>query len=518
VKPLRALFVTFLTLSAFGGGASPVAARFVDASSMTLTASIDTIPVQQGECGEDTSLVYAVALSDGDLAFMDLPYYPDDPADEMYQRGRAALSGGDFQEAANIFAEVIRKYPKSSYVPDATYWQAYALFNMGEENYQRALKLLDTHLSKYPKASTRKHAQDLRSRVVAALAESGDPSATQEVRKNVSQTQRSCEEQVSESAAALVALQNMAPDSVIGPLKKLFARRDKCSLLLRRQAITIVPAGSEVMNDLIVEVAATDPDPEVRSSAYAMLSQIPSTASIEVLGNVLKTAPDDARKEEALNSLASNRNATARKMIRDFIMDADQPEELRGKAIQSLATPPYAQPYFGEASVDETARVAEILKENGALLRETYPKLKADGLKKGLVLGLISLGGAENRKVVFDVIASKTEPIDYRRELLTNITYSLGDNQLLDTHPKPFASADDLVPLYDRLSDRSMRETLIGIFAAHSDETAPFEKLASIALKEPNKNLRGVAITGLANSKNPKAAAVLSEIVNQQKP
>jgi hypothetical protein len=336
-------------------------------------------------------------------------------------------------------------------------------------------------------------------------------------------TAKTCEEQATERTSALVALQNMDPNAALAPLKTLFASRDKCSGLIRRQAISLLAANgvlaannSDAMNDLIVHIAATDPDAEVRSSAYAMLSQIPTSASIEVLSGVLMGAPDDARRQEALTALASNKSSAARKVIHDFVLNDSGPEEIRGAAIEALAHPTYAQAYMmGTPSVDEMSRLTEILKENGSLLRDIYPKLRSEGLKKSLLNGLISLGGPDNKKMVLDVIASKSEPLDMRRELFNNVISNLGD-QGSETQPRPFATVDDLAGVYDRMSDRQMRESLVGLFASHSTENLAFEKLASIARSDKDKELRRVAIEGLANSKNAKAAAVLSDIVNQQ--
>ena len=58
------------------------------------------------------------------------------------------------------------------------------------------------------------------------------------------------------------------------------------------------------MDQLIITIATTDPDPEVRGSAWAMLSQIPTEASVDALAGVLRTAPDDSWKDQALQSHA----------------------------------------------------------------------------------------------------------------------------------------------------------------------------------------------------------------------
>ena len=58
-----------------------------------------------------------------------------------------------------------------------------------------------------------------------------------------------------------------------------------------------------------------------------------------------------------------------------------------------------------------------------------------------------------------------------------------------------------------------MRESLLETLANRPEEAA-FDKVAWIARGDRDKSLRTVAIQALSASKNPKAAAVLAEIVN----
>jgi hypothetical protein len=62
------------------------------------------------------------------------------------------------------------------------------------------------------------------------------------------------------------------------------------------------------------------------------------------------------------------------------------------------------------------------------------------------------------------------------------------------------APTSDLVSLYDSISDRSIRDRLVNIFADRGDKTAR-EKLRSIATGDPDEDLRRRATRKLTDSR-----------------
>jgi len=66
-----------------------------------------------------------------------------DPGDSLYRSARRLLNGGRYDDAATAFADLIKRYPRSNYTPDAYYWQAFALYKTGDAaNYRSARTLL----------------------------------------------------------------------------------------------------------------------------------------------------------------------------------------------------------------------------------------------------------------------------------------------------------------------------------------------------------------------------------------
>jgi TolA-binding protein len=56
-----------------------------------------------------------------------------DPADSIYRLARETLNRRDYRGAADLFAQIPARFPRSGYAGDALYWQAFALYRAGGE-------------------------------------------------------------------------------------------------------------------------------------------------------------------------------------------------------------------------------------------------------------------------------------------------------------------------------------------------------------------------------------------------
>ena len=105
-----------------------------------------------------------------------------DPADSLYKAARSALNKRQYKTAADLFRQVRSRYPRSAYVPDTYYYEAFALYRTGSNaDLRQASSLLETQQSKYPKAATSGDARALMSRIDAQLAKKGDAEAAERV-------------------------------------------------------------------------------------------------------------------------------------------------------------------------------------------------------------------------------------------------------------------------------------------------------------------------------------------------
>ncbi len=101
-----------------------------------------------------------------------------DPADSLYRAARQALDRRDYTRAAELFARVPSRFPRSAYAGDAYYWNAFALYRVGgTSQLHAALDALDAQRATHPKAATRGDAQALERRIEGELARRGDQDA-----------------------------------------------------------------------------------------------------------------------------------------------------------------------------------------------------------------------------------------------------------------------------------------------------------------------------------------------------
>ena len=73
---------------------------------------------------------------------------------------------------------------------------------------------------------------------------------------------------------------------------------------------------------------------------------------------------------------------------------------------------------------------------------------------------------------------------------------------------------NDFTALYDKVSDREMKEQIIFAYSQRKEPGA-VDKLMDIARKDTDKELRGKAIFWLSQTKDPRVAKFLEELIIQ---
>src|SRR5690348_7815138 len=135
--------------------------------------------------GRSLPLGLAVAADSGTPATESRPPQPwlqGDQADSLYRAAREALDRRDYRAAAELFAQLPDRYPRSSYAADAYYWRAFSLYRVGGTTQLRlALRSLDLQNDRFPKAATKGDAKALTRRIQGELARLGDPVAAAQV-------------------------------------------------------------------------------------------------------------------------------------------------------------------------------------------------------------------------------------------------------------------------------------------------------------------------------------------------
>ena len=419
----------------------------------------------------------------------------DDPADSLYRAARELLNRGHYREAAAAFADLARRYPSSTYTPDAYYWQAFSLYKTGDSaRLKQARTVLEYQRDHYPQTRTRGDAEALYAQVQGALAQQGDPQAVEYVRAHAAQVDSSraastgggCpngDDDDDPRIAALNALLQMDADRAVPILKRVLERRDSCSVALRRKAVFIISQQeTPETEDILLGTARNDPDEDVREQAVFWLSQVGSAKATVALDSILLNSTNADLQDKAVFALSQIDSPEAGRMLRDYAERASAPEEVREKAIFWLSQQ-------GDGA-------------NAAYLRSLYGRLDNEDLKEKVLFSISQIGGADNTNWLMDLAANEQEGIELRKKAL----FWAGQSDDV--------SLERLTGLYDRLKNRDMKEQMIFVYSQRN-EGAALDKLIDIAKHEPDPELRKKAIFWIGQSHDPKAAQYLQEVVSQ---
>jgi len=512
--PVLAMAASNLQMAAYSLSAAPVAFAAPAFGDLQMAAySLAAAPV---------AFAAPMFFWDGDEdEAVSEPRWPDsaqaDVADSLWRVARQALNQNQYDRAAELFRSIRDKYPRSTYVPNTYYWQAFALYRAGsDDNLRAARTALQTQADRYPKATTSRDARVLLRRVQGELARHGDSDAAEDVSREAEtaapvvatspgvpgaamgpvgapmaigapgrQHGGSCDDDDDDMRiAALNAVLQMDADRAVPLLKSVLARRDAGSTCLRRKAVFLL---SQKKTDetarILLDIVRNDPDQEVREQAVFWLSQVPGDETVAALDSILRdprTPPEI--QEKAIFALSQHRSARAAEILRDFAARRDANTDLREKAIF----------WIGQSRSPANAQ----------FLKDLYAKVENDDLKDKIIFSLSQMGGADNYRWLMDIALNQKEDIEIRKKAL----FWAGQGHNVDVA--------DLVKLYDSMSDREMKDQLIFVYSQRREDAA-LDKLFQIGKNDPDRELRKKAIFWIGQSRSPRAVQYLQDLINQ---
>jgi len=422
-----------------------------------------------------------------------------DPADSLYRRAREALNRRNYTQAAGLFKTVTDRYPKSPSAPSAMYFRAFSLYQTGSLDKLRESRDVLTALTKnYPNADLA-DARSLGTRVCGELARRGDADCAAEIaekadpRRNASSSQSSRSSSQSttcsdsdddERVVALNALMQMDSDRAMPILKRVLERRDACSYVLRRKAVWLISQkGGDEAADILVQTAKSDPDRETREQAIFWLGQVHSERAITLLEDVLKNSTDREIKDKAIFALSQQNSPRAAKTLRDFAENEREDMELREQAIF----------WLGQKHSEE----------NATYLKGLYTRVKTDGLKDKIIFSLSQQRGFGNAEWIMNIALDPKESIEMRKQAL----FWAGQNG--------GASTESFVTLYDKMTDREIKEQLIFVFSQRGRDAKAIDKLMDIAKTDKDRELRSKAVFWLGQSRDPRAVKYLEDLISK---
>lgn len=440
-----------------------------------------------------------------------------DSGESLYRRARDYLSEGEYVRAAELFAQVRARYPKSAYAADAYYWEAFALSRDGSNSrLRRAVSLLDAQAKEHASALTvtSGEARTLATRLKGQLARTGDADAAADVVANATRVERDAardarnvareaaragsagrrtsdtppgckNEEDDDRIEALNALMQMNAEQAMPILKKVLERRDQCSELLRRKAVFLISQKrTDEAADILLKTAKSDPDEETRSQAVFWLSQVSGEKAEEFLLGIIRDSKDEAVQERALFSLSQRKSERAQQAMRDFATRSDVSPQLRERAIF----------WVGQRRTEENAK----------FLREAFAKADNDEVRERILFSLAQMKGMGNDTFILDQAANPKLSIGVRKQAL------------FWASQQGMVSTAQLSSIYDKNADLEMREQVVFVLSQRGNrDPGAVDKLLEIAKTEKNPDLRKRAIFWLGQSKDPRAAKLLQELIER---
>jgi TolA-binding protein len=433
------------------------------------------------------------------------PWDAQDPADSLYREGRKALSGDAYRRAAELFRQIRERYPKSGYAPDAPYWEAFALQRLGgDANLRAAREALAVQQREHPKAATRGDAASLGTRIDGMLGRRDAAVATTLMGRASRAADDGCPKD-DERIDALNAVTQMDPEQAMPILKKVLARREACTQQLRRTAVWLVASRKQPESaSILMNVAKSDPDAGVREQAVFWMANVPTEEATSMLVDLARGGDDLELRKRAVYALSRSKSPKAAATLREIALDAKEPEALRGDALNWYIS-------SGALGTGDDAL---------AFLKEAYGRAESSSFKMRVLSVMASRRSDEARTHLVNVALNERESLDVRRSAVALISSrgmtartegrSTGNYQLYTEQADEGVKA--LVAVYERATDLDIRRTaLIGL--AESRNETGLTKLIDVARSEKQTELRKVAITSLSRSKDPRALAVLQEII-----
>jgi HEAT repeat protein len=421
---------------------------------------------------------------------------PADSADSLWRQGRNAISDEDWRVAQRVFARIHDNYPKSAYAADSYYWEAFALSRRGgSDNVRDAVSLLEKQIERFANASSVKNgdSKSLLTRLQGTLARGGDASAAADISARAARastrggsgTPAGCKsEDDDDRVEALNALLQMGSDDALPILKKVLARRDECSEVLRRKAVFLVSQkrGDEAA-DILVETAKNDPDSETREQAVFWLSQVRSEKAIPLLEQILKMSTDERMQDKALFALSQKSDDRAQQALRDYASRDGVSDHLREQSIF----------WLGQRHSDENAK----------FLRDLFAKTSSADAKDKILFSLSQTRNAGNDQWLMDQALNTKNSMELRKQAL----FWAGQNGSIDLAK--------LGALYDKATEEEFKNQVIFVLSQRGKSPEAVDKLIDIAKNEKNHELRKQALFWLGQSHDPRAVKALQEIINR---
>ncbi|MEP6763264.1 MAG: HEAT repeat domain-containing protein [Gemmatimonadaceae bacterium] len=435
-----------------------------------------------------------------------------DPADSVFNDARSAFSRGDWRRSAEMFAQVYAKFPKSTRVQSAAYYEAFSRYRIGTtDELKSALRVINDRVPAAMNGSSNSQnmattvsagqsygqgysysmssantneVRALHARILGVLAQRGDADAAKQL-QNTAQKGGNCdseEMQVRSEALSAIAQSDMVAATPI--LRRVLDKKDPCTLELRRRALGILlrRADTAATSAAISVAKNADETIDLRTDAISYLAKLPGDNAMAALEDLLRTSTDRDVQRAAVRSLSNTDNPKARQSIRAIIERSDVNEDLRVEAINTMERDRGGSP------------------EDATYLRGLFPKLQAERLKIAALAAISKTQGTENEQFILALARNTGESSAVRSSAVSRM------------YRMSAISIADIGKLYDGADSRAMREQVISVLSQRK-EPETIDKLGDIAKNSTDPNARSRAIQALNRKDDPRARKLILDLV-----
>jgi HEAT repeat protein len=269
-------------------------------------------------------------------------------------------------------------------------------------------------------------------------------------------------------------------------IKQVLARRDACSVPLRKKAVFLLSQKpTSETETLMLDVVQHDPSQRVREDAVFWMGQLHSERAAAALEDIALHSTDEALREKAVFALGEQSLPRGQALVRRLAEADDTPPRVREKAIFQL----------GQRRSPENAQFLRDLFGRAARTE------RSEEMRKGILFSLAQMRGVGNDRWLLSVAADPAQSTELRKHAL----WTAGEAGV---------PASEFIPLYDRSTERPLKEQLIWILSESRDRAAA-DKLIDIARNERDPELRKKAIFWLGQMHDPRVQQLLLDIINK---
>jgi len=298
------------------------------------------------------------------------------------------------------------------------------------------------------------------------------------------------------------------PSSAAQVVDRLLGETGECAVPLRRRAVYLLGReGSAESAQKLARVAANDPSDQVRSDAIGRLAQFPGAGTVPTLERLFANASEESTKRAIVSSLRRVEDPAAVTLLKRIIEREDESDRVRVDAIGSLArSSASSNPVIVTSSSDR--RVLGVSSDrkamsepDAAFLRAQFSRASSRSVRSAILQALARYGQGESDQWLMGIVRDSNEDMRFRTTALSHLRRA----------DVPVAQ---LSQLYDRLTERELRSTLVGILGSRKEDEAT-DKLIEIARRGTDPSIRRAAISALSRKKDPRTTQLLLELVEK---